>query len=322
MPKIEPAVRQLLYLVPSGSSYIDLAKDLSKVNRRLYRQGMTYVVQDVQVAIAPGMKASDVWASTCYTSGNSWIVHNAWKKAFTHWRKQQNEAMDALGSRIEGKWADFKVYLDDAMEDGTILEPYAGDAAVYQAGEWRYSKFVFDDDGTEREFAMHLIGSSNLADTNNESAIGLIEEYANSRSTVNNNVPDTESEASDSIYAKLYGTDEISDMIFDNLEDDNDTAPYDQDDYPGGAANADAPVPVRFFSCSGTQTTSMSPGFSVPCGLMKITAAEQALDTNGFLADASTANGVYVSGTAPTVAVLVTVAAGPYRGVLAAPMGQ
>ena len=321
MAKIEPAVTQLLYLVPDGTSYIDLAKDLSKVNRRLYRQGMTYVIQDVQVGLASGMKASDVWTCAFSTSGNSWIVHNAWKKGFAAWRKQTREITDSIG--IEGKWSDFKVYLDDSMEDGTILEPYAGDNAVYQAGEWEHSKLVFDDDGTEREFKMHLIGSSNLADTNEESGIGLIQEYADSRSRVRA-TPSSESEASDTIYAKLLGhaSDELTDMMVDNVEGDNDSPPYDIDDYPGGAANADAPVPVRFGSVSGTQTTTTMGGFIVPCGLLKLFTAESALDTNGFLADASTANGVYAQGTAATAAVLVTVASGPYRGVLAAPMGQ
>jgi len=321
MVKIEPAVTQLLYLVPDGTSYIDLAKDLSKVNRRLYRQGYTYVVQDIQVGVSTGMKASDVWTCVFSTSGNSWIVHNAWKKAYATWRTEQRKITDALGP-IEGKWADFKVYLDDAMEDATILEPYAGDNAVYQPGEWEYSKFVFDDDGTERELKMHLIGSSNLADTNNESGIGLINEYQNSRANQDHYQPSIPGGASDTIYAKLMGTDEMSDMIVDNIESDNDLSPYDPDDYPGGAANADSAVPVRIGSVSGNQTTSVMAGFIVPCGLLKVFTAESALDTNGFLQDASTANGVYASGTASTTAVVITMAPGPYRGVLAAPMGQ
>lgn len=316
MPKIEPAVRQLLYLVPNGTSYIDLAKDLSIVNRRLYRQGMSYVVQDIQLGIGAGMKSSDVLTMTFSTVGNSWIVHNSWRKGFAAWRKQQREALEALPG-INGKWADFKVYLDDTHEDGTTLDPYAADAAVYQPGEWEHSKLVFDDDGTEREFKMHMIGSSNLADTNNESAIGLIEEYANSRATVAGiGTPDVEPEASDTIYAKLLGTDEMSDMIIDNIEGDNDLPPYDQDDYPGGAANADAAVLSRLLSCSATQTTSVAPGFVAECGLVKVVSEELSLD------DATSANGVYAAGSAPTSVLLLTVAAGPYRGVLAAPMGQ
>lgn len=321
MAKIEPAVTQLLYLVPDGTSYIDLAKDLSKVNRRLYRQGYTYVIQDIQVGVANGMKATDVWSCAFSTAGNSWIVHNAWKKGFAAWRNQVREVERGTGIKA-GTWNDFKVYLDDSMEDGTMLEPYAGDNAVYLAGEWDYSALVFDDDGTEKDLKMHLLGSSNLADTNEESGIGLINEYQNSRSTPEGTSPATPAGASDTIYAKLMGTDELTDRMVDNIEAANDDAPYDLTDYPGGAVNADSAVPVRFGSVSGNQTTSTMAGFIVPCGLIKVFTAESALDTNGFLQDASTANGVYAQGSASTSAVLITMASGPYRGVLAAPMGQ
>jgi hypothetical protein len=318
MPTIEPAVRQLLYLVPNGTSYIDLAKDLSRVNRRLYRQGMSYVVQDIQIGTSVGMKASDVYTISFSTAGNSWVVHNAWKKAFSAWRAQQNAVKKALGD-IEGKWADFKIYLDDSMRGGTTLEPYAGDAAIYQAGEWVYSQYVWDDAEVERETFGHLIGSS-VGTTD----FGLIEEYGDSRRSVSDADPTTPADASTSMYAKLMnmGTEDVSIDLIDNIENANDSPPYDFDDYPGGAANADAAVLQRVMSCSGAQTTVTSPGFVSECGLIKVFTSEYALDTNGFLADASTANGVYAAGTAATTVVLITVAAGPYRGVLAAPMGQ
>ena len=316
MPKIEPAVTQLFYNFPAGTSYIDLAKDLSMVNRRLYRAGMVYAIQDIQLLNGLQTKATDISTVGFYTAGNSWIVHNAWKKAFRAWRNQVNELKRGLGSNVEGKWADFKVYLDDAMEDGTILTPLASDGAVYSAGEWKHSKLVFDDDGTEREFKMHLIGSTNLTDTNEESGIGLISEYSRSRARVSEDNPETFNELSDSIYAKLLGTDEMSDMMIDNLEDDNDDPPYDFDSYPGGGVNADAPVLVRFGSVNATQSQVTIPGFIAPCGLIQITTQELALD------DATSADGTYGSGTAPTIQAIITVATGPYRGVLAQKMGQ
>ena len=314
MPKIEPAVTQLLYLVPNGTSYIDLAKDLSIVNRRLYRQGMTYVIQDVQLAQSAGLQASDLTQISFSTAGNSWIVHNAWKKGFAAWREQTREFTDATGI-LPGKWNDFKIYLDDAHEDGTTLAPYAGDAGAYETGEWEYAKLVFDDDGTERELKMHLIGSSNLADTNEESGIGLIHEYARSRPRGPvGGEPEMSAEANDTIYAKLQGTDEITDMLSDNIESDNDTAPYDRVEYPGGDTNADVPVPVRWASVNATQGSTTVAGFIAPCGLIQIAANELSLD--------SSTPPVYEASSTPNFAIIVTVASGPYRGVLAAPMGQ
>ena len=315
MAKIEPAVTQLAYLVPNGDSYIDLAKDLSKVNRRLYRQGMTYVIQDIQVGLSVGMTATDVWQCTFATAGNSWIVHNAWKKGFAAWRRQVREVEKGTGVKA-GTWNDFKVYLDDSMEDGTTLEPYAGDGAVYLTGEWDYSSLVFDDNGQERDLRMHLIGSSNLVDTDEESGIALIQEYANSRASVQEEEPEVPSGASTSIYAKLsgLGDDELMDDMVNNVEDKNDSPPYDFNDYPGGATNADSAVPQRIGSVNATQSTATMPGFIAPCGLIKINAGEVQLE--------SSTPPIYEATAASTTLVILTVAAGPYRGVLAAPMGQ
>jgi hypothetical protein len=328
MAKIEPAVTQLLYGVPNGTSYIDIAKDLSLVNRRMYRQGYTYVVQDVQVAIPAGSRPSDISYVQLSTSGNSWIVHNAWRKGFAAWRRQVREVENATGIKA-GTWDDFKVYLDDTHEDGTTLTPVAADGASYSTGEWSYSALVFDDDGTERDLKMHLIGSSNLADTNEESGIGLINEYQESRSIVKGDDPATPAGASDTIYAKLMGTDEMTDRVVDNVESANDNPPYDLDDYPGGAVNADAAVPVRWIMTSAAQGIGIGAGFIAPCGLLKITTSELALnDTLDLTAsDASTIDApgptsVYSEGSASLIFMILTLAPGPYRGVLAAPMGQ
>ncbi len=328
MAKIEPAVTQLLYPVSDGTSYIDLAKDLSKVNRRLYRQGMTYVIQDIQCIVPAGLRPSDVATFTFSTMGNSWIVHNAWVKAYKLWRSQQNAVRRALGSHTEAKWADFKIHLDDSMRSGTTLEPYAGDSAVYLAGEWLYSQYVWDDAGTERESYAHMIGS-NTGTTD----FGLIQNYADSRPRTLSSVnPILEADASATMYAKMLNLgidDELAEDLVDNFEDHNDTPPYDNDDYPGGDTNADAAVPVRLGAVSGTQATMTVPGFVAPCGLIKVFTSELALtDAHAVtLADDSTSDGpgpnsVYQQGTASQSYLIVTVAPGPYRGVLAAPMGQ
>ena len=327
MAKIEPAVTQLVYQVPDGTSYIDLAKDLSKVNRRLYRQGYTYVVQDIQVGVPAGLRSSDIQTFSFSTCGNSWIVHNAWKKGFRTWQKMQNEYLDGDGARLKGKWADFKIYLDDSQAGGTTLEPYAGDGAVYTAGEWIMSNFVYDDAGTARSPSIHMIGS-----TTADSAVGLIEAYGNSR-----NYPTSEprhpTALNTGFYAEFHGVGDIDDELGVDIEDDNDLPPYDQDEYPGGASNADTAVPVRFGSVSGTQATSVMPGFIVPCGLIKIFSSEMSLsNTTESATDIGDPGGsgvaspgplsVYAQGTSATSVILITLASGPYRGVLAAPMGQ
>ena len=319
MARIEPAVTQIMYDIPDGISYIDLAKDLSIVNRRAYRQGYTYVIQDIQMHSVLGIKHSDITLLEFATAGNSWIVHNAWTKGFHMWRDQVRD-VEQIGV-MEGRWNDYKVYLDDHMEDGTTLAPLDGDGNAYLVGDWDYSAVVFDDDGVERDLKMHLIGASNLADTNEESGIGLVYEYSISRPYItgsNDEEPDVSSSASDSIYAKMLGTDELTDRLVQNIEEGNDLPPYDEDNYPGGADNADAPVPTRIMSCTGGQGSASVSGFIVPCGLLKVENSE--IQQNGdFLQDATI---VTNDTTSSTARVIITLAAGPYRGVLASKMGQ
>ncbi len=310
MAKIEPAVTQLAFLVPDGTSYIDLAKSLSKVNRRMYRQGYTYVIQDIQAVLNVGNKPSDVTYMSLSTMGNSWIVQNAWKKGFKTWQKMQNEFLDGDGARLKGKWADFKIYLDDSMAAGTVLEPISGDGAAYAAGEWVYSNFVYDDAGTSRSPAIHMIGTSTA-----DSAIGLIQAYGESRNAPSYG-PTNPTALNTGFYAEFHGVGDIDDELGEDIENDNDVPPYDRDNYAGGDTNADASVPVRIITVNGNQASSTAGGFIVPCGLLKIESAEYSL------VDPNDVNTVYAETTAATTAIIVTLAAGPYRGVLAAPMGQ
>lgn len=318
MPKIEPAVTTLWYSVANGTSYIDIAKDLSMMNRRLYRQGMVYAIQDVQVGLPTGMRTTDVVQVSFSTVPNTWSAHNAHQKGFRAFRNQVRQIEQGTGIRA-GSWNDFKVYMDDSHEDGTTLTPVDGNGDAVLTGDWDYSALVFDDDGTEKDLKMHMIGSSNLADTNEESGIGLIQEYSISRSIIQGNDPDTPAAASDSIYAKLLGTDEMMDRMVDNVESANDNPPYDVDDHFGGADNGDHAHLSQIIGISSQQSVGRSPGFIAPCGLIKVYTNEIALDS----VDPNNAiSAIYASGTAPTLVVGITVAAGPYRGVMATPMGQ
>lgn len=315
MPKIEPAVTTLWYSVADGVSYVDIAKDLSMVNRRLYRQGYAYAIQEIQVALMPGMKVTDVWQGAFSVIPNSYIAHNAWKKAFHTWKDMQDEYMDGMGERLKGKWADFKIYLDDSHAGGTTLTPVAGDGGAYSTGEWIYSNFVYDDAGTTRSPTIHMIGTST-----DDSAIGLIEAYGDSRNYVISG-PGNPSEMATGFYAQFHGVGDIDDELGNDLRDDNDLPPYDQDDYPGGHSNADTAQLVRLAAVSASESISLVPGFVAPCGLIRISTNEaHTVDGGGSQSDA--AGSTYAFGTAATALIGITVAVGPYRGVLATPMGQ
>ena len=292
MAKIVPAQTKFIVQVPHGTSVnVDIAQCLSVINRRMYRQGMNYFVESIQYISQAGS------IGAVYTAPDTWVTHNAWKKGYETWRTMQNEYGDGMGASIKGKWADFKVLLDD--EGLNFVTPLDGNADAYLLGEWIYSNFVYDDAGTTRSPAIALIGSST-----DDTHIGLIEAYGDARNFVSSNSgePIGPSEITTGFYAQFHGVGDIDDELGTDLISDNDLPPYDLDDYPGGAANGDYPIIVALTSTSSEYPKDSVGGFPAPCGLLKLQQAQ-------------------ISGTA-AASFLISIGVGPYKGVMASKMGQ
>ena len=296
---IQPAQRVLTYtFTPSSGAAavdIDLAKDLSAVNRRLYRQGMQYYVSHISLARGD----TGISAMSVKTAGDTWIVHNAWKKAFKFWQAQQKEVSDVMPS-VHGKWADFKVQLDDNAQ--TAIDTIAGDGGTIVPDEWNYSNYVWDDDGTERTPTFCIIGATAAT-----SKIGMVQEYAISRARVQAE-PALDGDASDSIYGKGLVNDEAMTDLIELVESENDVAPYDVDNYVGGDTTGDAPFTQDFVVANFQAGRAMTTGFTAECGLMRVEVAS-------LNADASAPSDV-------AHIIQVHLAPGPYKGVMASPMGQ
>jgi len=304
MSKIQPAQRVLMFSLPAGASYVDLASALSAVNRRAYRQGMQYAIDKVVFTFNGHATASFVGLSA-YTAGSTWVVHNAWKKAQAHWLAQQREARSLIGQSAKPAYEDFKIYLDDSQRSGTTNAVIASDGGAVSAGEWDYSRFVWEaDDNSIDEPYVHLIGG-NVSTTD----WGLILNYEQSRATVQAEDPALPAEYSTNMYA-LMATDEnlVADEVAQNMESDNDNPPYDQDDYPGNDANADAPWLQESAAASVGAPLGVLSSFVAQCGLVKF-------NTVAFAADGNEV-------TAPTIVAAVHLVPGSYKGVMAEPMGQ
>lgn len=287
MAKIQPAERAMTFVIPDNTiCVIDIARCLSAINRRLYRQGMNYYVERISCHFGQ--------ASVGYVQAlpDTWMTQNAWKKGFKTWQKMQNEYMDGQGAQLKGKWADFKIKPDDLGH--TEITPVDNDGSAIVLGEWVYSNFVYDDAGTARSPTIHMVGSV-TADT----SIGLIEAYANSRNYPGSE-PSNPSEIQTGFYAQFHGVGDIDDELGTDLRDDNDLPPYDFDNYFGGASNGDVlPLKDHFATTDEYPVAQMS-GFIAPCGLIKVYS-----DTAGG-----------------TTTLIVHLAPGPYKGVMAEPMGQ
>ena len=289
----------LVYSVDADGSYdIDIARDLSAINRRLYRQGMQYYVASVRIATIPTPTASYVHLA-CATAGDTWMVHNAWKKGYALWRDQQREILSVLPG-VQGKWADFKIELDD--NSTTLLSPIAGDGGTIVPDEWNLANYIWDDDGTERSPTFCLLGSTSITAT-----IGLVQEYHIARSQVQAS-PLVPADASDSIFAKSLGTDEMTDLMVEHMEGENDLAPYDMTEMVGGDTVADAPF-IHGFAVSTPSGVAHHSGFLAECGLVRI-------GVNAYAADGAASDIPNES------LIFVEIAPGPYKGVMASRMGQ
>ena len=303
---MQPAQTVLTYWVGAGVSYIDLAEGLSQVNRRAYRQGMEYAVGKVTFGYQANPQAILNVQLSAYTAGDTWVVHNAWKKAFAHWIAQQRRARRLIGQSAKPTWEDFKVYLDVYHRAGTIPPVVAGDDHTVGTGEWDYSKLIHEaDDASVDEWYLHLIGD-NISTTDK----GLILGYQQSRATVQPEDPELPAEYSTNMYALIgQDVDAVADEVAQNMEDQNDEPPYDQDDYPGNDTNSDAPWLQEFGIAAVNAPVATLPGFVAQCGLIRFNLIAHANP------DGATTTGV-------TSLVQVHLVPGSYKGVAALPMGQ
>ena len=302
---IEPAQRTLRFVLPYGTSYVDLASALSQVNRRFYRQGMQYAVGGFEFSFAGDAAAVSTVHVGVFTAGSTWVVHNAWKKAQSHWIAQQRNARKLIGLSAKPSYEDFKVYLDDAHRAGTILSTVAGDVGAVGSGEWDYSKLVWEaDDNSIDEVYMHLIGG-NVSTTDWSLILG----YQQSRATVQATDPELPAEYGTGMYALLADDENpASSEIADNMEDENDEPPYDLDDYPGSDTNSDSPWLQQLAVASIGAPHAQGEGFVAQCGLIKFELAAAA--PNGSDVGSGNCN------------LLIHLVPGNYKGVLAEPMGQ
>lgn len=309
--KSTPALRYLRYeLVNSGtpgtetSHFIDLARDLSRTNRRLYRQGRDYHVKKITVVStntlgvgsadpAQRVNAGFISASVVHST---WVSQKAWQRAFRTWQTMNREASHAVGNDIAGTWSDFKVYMTDTMRTGTNLSPIDNGGNAWDAGEWTYSKFITPDGTTGAdEFTGHMIGG-HVGSAGSRTSVGLIRSFGESRATVSPNNPETPNNIKDDPLNNVFDYGTAVDEVLEDMMEDADNPPYDLTNYPGGAGNGQKPS-VAQMSTLGQDGKCTLGGFTAMCGLIE-------LETKSPIE-----NDVY--------SILVELAPGKYRGVKA-----
>ena len=306
---MEPAVTSLFYEMPVGTSrYIDIAADLSRLNRKLYAQGMQYVVAGITVTDDVGVtSALDVQIRT---AGNTWVTHNAWMKGCALWHQMQEEVL-ADNPSVKGKWHDYKVFLTENQSASITIPARDGAAGLWPAGaEWQTSFYVLPQHDVDaaglplaaEQWIACLVGPDDVPNKR----FSLVKAYEESRATVQDLAPNVPVALPNSFYLKLTDDGSQDPELAAIIIDENDQPPYPNGagEYPGGSAFtfAGALTTVARGVKNDFTPTMTLPGFTAECGLMYVSATRSAGAQNCRLQ--------------------VHLVPGNYRGVMAVPMGQ
>jgi len=317
----QPAQLDLLYSwtpdTPDGGTatsqtqFVDVARDLSRANRRFYEQNRNYVIRGITY-IMPQTAAADAKGFfTVSTAANNWCVQNAHVKGEALWNQMNQLVLDDNPS-IRGRWAGFRVQLSSNMLVANTLNPVAGDFVTpLLAGEWNYSTFVMPQHEVDpatglplaaEEFTPVLIG------TDTATKRSLVKAYEESRATVQPIDPSVPAGMSTSFFNLLTDSGSQEPELADVIEDDNDAPPYDHDDYPQGDGNNVPAIVVASTDVNAAKLVGNVGSFIAPCGLLQV---------NSSIFDKPGEPGVMLP-----VGFILHVAPGNYKGTMSVPMGQ
>jgi hypothetical protein len=319
MPKIAPAITDLYFTADVASqgdskSYIDTAKELSKINRRLYSQGRMYAYQGLTFIWRSDLASTVATIEvTVKTAGNSWVVHNAFVKGKALWDEMQDLVLEDNPS-IRGKWHDFKVTLDKSQTTARTLNVKDGAGNDVAGGDWDLAKYVMPQHDVDPATGLPLAAEEFTASLIGEDATSrrsLVKAYQESRATVQPVDPNVPAGMSTSFFNLLTDSGSQEPELADVIEDENDVPPYDTDNYPGGDVNAVSPLTVQYGAVSSAEVDGRLGGWVAPCGLLQI-------QIKGYQADGSEV----ATADMPPIDLLLHVAPGTYKGVAAIPMGQ
>jgi hypothetical protein len=277
-----------------ATHYVDLSQVASIVNRRFYRQGINWAVSDFKFTSTAGSLGQIGIGKL----PNTWVMSNAWEKAFRHWNKMNNEALESSPS-VRPRFLDFKIYADSVHHNagfGANLLPYAIGSSTASPGEWFSSKAVIPvaagaTEGAVNEFEFIAVGGNypGASPATGLNAISLIEGYANSRSLPyqeDPNVPDDAADADNNtpenwIAAMFNDGTQQTDEVLDTMINQNNQAPYP---YENDGTNLDTMYPGGENQLAGLQLHDQSlvtgttigghthlKGGNFPCGLIQIT---------------------------------------------------
>lgn len=275
-------VRHLKYTINStanqSAAYINIAKDLSAINRQLFRQARMYKVKSLTIVDNDQEKFVQVGIAP-----DSWAMRNAVKRGFSRWNEMNDQVLSEQPS-LKARWNDFKPYLSTRHRSavigagGTIETPEDMNGNNLQYGEWQYSTFESPDGTSSVDgYEVTVLGAHDLRSANDYDSVGLIQSYGDARGTVNQIEPFVNAAAaSDDPLANLLDAGTQFDEIAENIIQEGDRPPYPVssqpgNDYCGASGNMPEELMIAEFNSSSiTEGVQRIFGFNVPLGVIRL----------------------------------------------------
>jgi len=239
---------------------LDVARNLSVSNHRLYRQGKTY---SVKVDLDPGGAVN----YAIFALRDTWMIQKAWQLGRSVYLRSTADERAVMSSQKVARWEDFRVSAGLSGHTGGLLLPAQFSnglaSAADTAGEFINSEITLADGVTQRAFTWGATGGSFL---------GLLEEYDKSG--------DTDAQPSTASLTNPYaGTDVgVHETQMDDLAAVGNLPPYD-------AQNMNARVWVKIGVLNaGAAHGKLSTGyFNAPCGLIAVQPSVSSTQVTGEL---------------------------------------
>ena len=274
----------------ADSGYIDIAQCLSIINRKLVRQGQVFKVKGMT------LYSKDESPVTTYKVGvlpRTWVMFNAYKKARSLWLQQAQRAFADVGEGNMPKYLDFKVLADEkhvlaynSGSDRLLPMDFDENLVTMNDTDWDYSKF-HTADSTSDAFTMHMLGrhlkedgstfSGNLYESGYLDSAGLILSYQASRGVTNTNQDSVGMAQRDSTlhtgpFGSLTATDDQQVDVITTHTTDNDSPPYDFNEYPGGGSELKELTTVSTGRVAQKAQVGAHrlPAFEAPLGLVRV----------------------------------------------------
>ena len=233
----------------AANTLVDMARNLSVLNRRLYRFGRNYNVK-VDVRHDYAGPAIEVFALR-----DDWAVQKAFQMAYQKYLDNTMDERENLSSKQVARWEDFRI--EHGLTLGLnaarpVMHNVAGAASVLNAGEFELST-VIDASDTRRTFTWGTPGATEW---------GILQEYDKAGNAPTTPTDTVGSSGQRGPYSGLDA--DTDDLMALDMQQHGDDPPYDRT-----GVNATTPW-VRIAVLGGTAgTQKLSSGFfNAPCGLV------------------------------------------------------